>query len=179
MAKRDLKIGRKYAAALFQAVGPAQAESALDVVSKIAENIETSAELRQALINPVVGPKDKKAVIQKLAGETTPELTSFISLVVEAGRTINLPDIAEALRTLVEELKKLARVTVTSRFEATETRRAEIKTALTKAFGKEPQVTFETSPEVLGGLTIKLGDTELDGSFAGAIQRLAGVFAQA
>lgn len=178
MANRDLKIGKKYATALFEAVGPAQAESTLAVITKLGDAVENSSELRSALINPVIAPKDKAAIIQALAGQTSKELTSFITLIVDAGRTINLPDIAVAFTSLVEELKKLARVTVTSRFEATETRKAEIKAALTTAFGKEPQISFETSPEILGGLSIKLGDTELDGSFAGAIRRLAGALAQ-
>jgi F-type H+-transporting ATPase subunit delta len=48
-----------------------------------------------------------------------------------------------------------------------------VKQKLSAALGGEVTVTVKTNPDLIGGLTIRLGDTLLDRSVAGTLQRVA------
>lgn len=63
-------------------------------------------------------------------------------------------------------------VTVTSAIPLTEGQRATIQQDLTARLGEESAITFRVDPQILGGLTVRVGDRVVDGSAAGQLERL-------
>lgn len=175
MSKRNIKLGKKYAAALFESVGIAQAPKTLELLTRLSTAFSTSSDLRLSLINPTISAKSKKEALSSIAGSSaSKEFVSFLSLIVESGRVENLPEITESFNSIVEEIEKLARVEVKSRYTLGADQKEKLTNELKKVFGSSPVVNYSTSPDLLGGMVVKIGDKEFDASFSGALKRLAG-----
>lgn len=63
-------------------------------------------------------------------------------------------------------------VMVTSAIPLTEGQRATIQQDLAARVGEESAITFRVDPQILGGLTVRVGDRVVDGSAAGQLERL-------
>jgi F0F1-type ATP synthase delta subunit len=50
---------------------------------------------------------------------------------------------------------------------------AELQKKLSSSLGGEVKMTVKTDPSLIGGLTVRLGDSFLDRSVAGTLQRVA------
>jgi len=67
-------------------------------------------------------------------------------------------------------------VLVESATELTATEGQRISAGLAKDYGDKLSIRFTTSPDLLGGLRIKVGDDVLDGSVKGRLDRLSKAF---
>jgi|694.fasta_scaffold51610_8 F-type H+-transporting ATPase subunit delta len=67
-------------------------------------------------------------------------------------------------------------VLVESATELTATEGQRISAGLAKDYGDKLTIRFTTSPDLLGGLRIKVGDDVLDGSVKGRLDRLSKAF---
>jgi F-type H+-transporting ATPase subunit delta len=78
----------------------------------------------------------------------------------------------QALRRLVraEEAKK--QVTVESAVALNETTANKVKRSLTKQYGKDLNFDFKVTPELLGGMRVRVGNDLFDGSVKARLEQL-------
>lgn len=67
-------------------------------------------------------------------------------------------------------------VVVESAVALTDAERSKVEAGLAKDYGTKLSIQYKTSPELLGGLRVKVGDNVLDGSVQGRIDRLSKAF---
>ena len=67
-------------------------------------------------------------------------------------------------------------VVVESAAALSDAERQKVVAGLTKDYGNKLAIEYKVSPELLGGLRIKVGDDVLDGSVQGRIDRLSKAF---
>ncbi len=86
-------------------------------------------------------------------------------------------------RAILAALQRLTRletarreVLVESAIELTATEGQRVAAGLAKDYGDKLTIRFATSPDLLGGLRIKVGDDLLDGSVKGRLDRLSKAF---
>lgn len=86
-------------------------------------------------------------------------------------------------RAILAALQRLARlevarrtVVVESATTLTATEGQRVIAGLAKDYGSNLNIRYETNPELLGGLRIKVGDDVLDGSVKGRLDRLSKAF---
>lgn len=155
-----------YAAAILEvARGEGQLDRVGDELYRIARAFESSVALREVLTDPRVPGERKLGVVGDLLEEKVSPLTlNLVSFVVSAGRSGDLPAIADRLsaRAAEETGRVIAEVrTAVVLDEATVARLAE---ALGKATGKKVDVKAVVDPSVLGGLVARVGDVVIDGT---------------
>lgn len=63
-------------------------------------------------------------------------------------------------------------VRVTSALPLTEEEQANVRRELTARLGEAIELSFHVDPQILGGLTIRIGDRVIDGSMAGHLEQL-------
>jgi F-type H+-transporting ATPase subunit delta len=164
MATEDRIEG--YASAILEI---AKVEGALERVGdelfRIARAFESSSDLREALTDRRLPMERKTAVIEELLeAQASPLAVSLVNFVVGAGRSADLPAIADRLaeRAAAERDRAIAEVrTATPLDEATVSR---LEVALSRATGKQVEVKTVIDPTVLGGIVTRVGDTVIDGS---------------
>lgn len=174
-----MTIARPYARAAF-----AQAREE----GQLAEWSEVLGLLRQMVSEPqlraLIGdPRFDRARLTRLLLESLPEcsrsLENFLHLLVQAGRLPVLAAVCEIFESLYAQAEGLVRVQVQSAFPLTQAQHVSLAQALTRRFGGRVQLREEVDAGLIGGVVLRRGDTVIDASLRGRLQRLRTLLAEA
>jgi len=175
VAKGSIRIARRYAKALITLYEPSKFESVRAALNEIAKLWEEKPQLQNALQNPGYSLAQRQEVLVSLAHKIFPGdkyFANFLELALEAGRISGISLIAEAYSTMLDELKKLLSLKVTSASKVSENEVQSFKQALEKDFGSLATVEWAEDANLIGGLKVRSGDRLLDGSVRGVLDRL-------
>lgn len=160
-------IGRRYAQAIFEI---AKEQGSLSAVARelvdFGESYRQSAELRDALDNPLVPEDAREKILLEVAqrtgaGETTQRA---LRVVFRARRLRAVPDIATRLLTLVDEDQKVLRASVTSAQPLSDAYLARLRAQLEQATGSKVVLDASVDPTLIAGVVTQIGDRVIDGS---------------
>ncbi|MBN8548545.1 MAG: ATP synthase F1 subunit delta [Deltaproteobacteria bacterium] len=174
MAASQDKVGKRYARALFTATAPAALESTREALHSFAKTWSDNLQLREAMANPAVPHDQRLNVIKEVAKAARMEenLSNFLVLLVTNARISALPQIAKSFSIMVDEVKKLVALDITSAFPMEDSERSVIASKVQKDFGSLATISWHVDRALLGGLTVKNGDKLLDGSVKGSLERV-------
>ena len=164
---KNLAIARRYAKALLL-IGKedGQAEAYRQELEGLAALIEKEKVLFQALTNPLYDTAGRRnvleVVIKKLDLSKVKE--SFLMLLFDKGRIVFISDINNFYQNLVDDLKGVARASLTSATELTSETIDKIRKSLSKRTGKDIVLEVEQDSGLIGGIVTRIGDLVLDGS---------------
>jgi len=154
-------------AIVAQADQAGQLDDLEDDLFRFARVVGSSAELRTALGNPFAPAEAKRALVSALlAGKATP---SAIQLVTQAalhprGRSLDR-SLEEYGRLAAEQRERLiAEVRVADELSAEQ--RSRLIAALSRTYGHEVHLNVVLDREVIGGMIIRIGGEQIDGSVA-------------
>lgn len=167
----DARVARRYASALHAvAVRLNRHEIVRADLSALAVSARESSALRRVLESPLVPAPDKQALIDtRLTG--LDEITrSLLRLLVRKGRMDALTAIHEEYERCADEAAGVARAFVQSAAPLSDTQNAELQAALSAKLGRPVLLNVRVEPEVLGGISVRIGDTVWDGSIRGALE---------
>jgi F-type H+-transporting ATPase subunit delta len=160
------RIARKYARALFELAKTESTDNAHKNLeaSKEIEAVFSVPKFRQIFRSPVV-PDDVKreivdAIIQKLA--LSPTIARFTSSVAHAGRSGYLAEIMQEYRRLWSESQGILNVQVTSATPLTAEQEKSLIAAMEKITKAQVQLQKDISPDLIGGLVLTFGNSQLD-----------------
>lgn len=134
---------------------------------------KASEELRLAIQNPAISFADRISLVGTLAARASKseKLVNLLKLLVDNSRIDLVEEILETLRVRIVELEKNRAVTVLSAREVPQSERADFERAIAKQLGAVCQVAWKVDATLIGGVQVKVGDTLLDRSVIGAIER--------
>ncbi len=175
---REERVAKRYARALFEVTTPADFEKVENQLSTLAQAWKASAEFRDSLSNPRVSEEARSsvvnAIVDSLGGWRTEPSKRAILTLTALRRGGVFPALAEAFSLLVSEYKKSLLLEVTFPQAVGDSVVTDLQKKLSSSLGGEVKITVKTDPSLIGGVTIRLGDTLLDRSVSGTLQRLAG-----
>jgi len=164
---RTTAVARRFAKALFE-VGREKGNHEelgreLDDLTKV---FEATPELEKVLLNPMYKIEERKGLVDKLSTEAglSDETARFLNILVDARRVDRLGEIAEAYSLLEDEAAGRVRAEVEAPTELDPALLEEVKGKLESATGKQVVLTHRASPELIGGLVVRIENTILDGS---------------
>ena len=167
-------VATRYAKSLFEL----NEQNKLDnsVVWQNLENIkiilESSKELYEALVNPIISAGDKEAVINSIFEKDTDEtMRNFLKLLVRKNRFNLIFDVVKIYNSLLDKLNNISKVEVVSAIELNDEYKNQIKEKLAQVLNKEIIVSYDVNNSILAGLVYKMGDDVFDTSLAGKIDR--------
>ena len=144
-----------------------------DELFRIARAVESSAELRDALVDPRVPMQKKLAIIADTVGDrASPVSVSLVSFVVGMGRAGDLPAIADGFIERLAAARDAAVAEVRSAVPLDEDTVARLTEALRHATGKRVEVKVVVDPSVIGGIVTQVGDVVIDGSVQSRLRSL-------
>jgi F-type H+-transporting ATPase subunit delta len=168
-------VARRYAQALLElGLEEGQLDKIVEDVTTVAEAWDASAELRNAIENPLVPQAAKKAVMGDLAGSIGANATTrnALQLLVDRRRYKTLPYLARALRMLADARKGLVRAEVTTVAPLPESYYGRLQAQLEKMTGMRVVVDRKTDPSLIGGVVARMGDRVFDGSLRTRMESL-------
>lgn len=171
---RGGSVAKRYATALLLV---AQEQGVLDQVSqdleRVSEVVRQNSGLKQALESPVVAPSKKKQVLKDLQDKLQLHSSVYhlILVLIDQDRMDTLGLLALVFRDMADEALGQVRVQVRSAVPLGESQDL-LKATLEKTLGKKVLLQTQVQPEILGGLSIQVGDRVFDGSLKAQLEHL-------
>lgn len=168
-------VARPYAKAAFEFARDRKALQAWSQSLSLAASVAGDADVGERILsNPRLTADDKTRLLLDLCGDDAfdESVSNFLRLVGEKGRLAALPDIHEAFEVLRAQEEKRVDVTIVSAFELDDAQQNVLAEALKKRLNREISITTQVDRELLGGVILRTGDTVIDGSVRGRLQRL-------
>jgi F-type H+-transporting ATPase subunit delta len=164
----DGSLARRYARAITELGDdqPARDKLVTDL-STFSDVLDTGdGSLRSALTNPGI-PVDQRrnvldAVLEHVDVHTY--VKNFVRLLLDKNRFTVLPGILAAAIEMADEQSGRVRAVVTTARDLDQASMKAIQQSLSKASGKHVIAQLNTDPQLIGGMTAKVGDTVYDAS---------------
>lgn len=169
-------LARPYARAAFEAALDAGSEGLSRFSADLAflNGCMEVAKLRAELTSPNRVADQKAALFAQVLGDDLSGAgLNFVSLLAEQGRLPLLPEIQQQYERLRSEQERVLQVEVVSTKELSTDALNRLTVALGRRFDCEVQITSRVDASLLGGAVIRAGDTVIDGSVRGRVDRLA------
>ena len=168
-------VARRYASALAGvALEQIKADRVKADFTAFVEAFYSSADLRNFLETPAIGPEQKQKVIGKISEKMgyDPAVRNFIYFIVDHRRTELLREIEKAFGEELNARLGIAQAEVTSARPLSPEEKQQLMAALERQTKKKIEATFQEDKSLLGGAVVRIGSTVYDGSVREQLNRL-------
>jgi F-type H+-transporting ATPase subunit delta len=147
-----------------------------DELFRFGRIVSSSGGLRAALGGKVAGPELRTAkaglLHQLLGGRAEPVTERLVVRLVGQPRGRSLEGGLEALSGLAAERRNRSVAVVTSAVPLSDGQKQRLGAALTRLYGREVHLNLDVDPEVLGGISVRIGDEVISGTIAGRFEEV-------
>ena len=167
-------LNRRYAKSLLDlSIEQNTLEEVKGDMDSIIEIIGSSRELRLLLSSPIINEDKKEAVLKQIFAGSISELSfRFMSIILAKGREGQMEGIAHGFINLYRAHKGIEEAVVTSANGLTESQRNDIREKLKGITGNSIEITEMIDPSIIGGVKIRVGDKQYNGSIAYQLEQL-------
>jgi F-type H+-transporting ATPase subunit delta len=166
----------RYARALLDVAR--QEQTSLDTIetelTAFADLVQQHEGLRLALLNPAVPAPRKRAAVSDLVDRArfTTVVGKTLVLLAERDRLTLLPDVIEAFRQRLMDLRNVVRAEVTTAAPLSPEQLHRVQHSLGVATGRTVDLSARVDPSIVGGMVARIGGTVYDGSVLNHLQRM-------
>ena len=167
---RNRKLASRYAQALLEALPDKKQRERADLfLSALARAFDASRELRDVLMDPAVPRSSRKAALVSIARrhEAPPRVENFLQLVVDHGRTGELPTIARVFHETREDAMGIVPAQLTTARPLAQDLKKKARQALEEMTGSKISLSYDNMPcdpnctPVVAERRIKCNDVQL------------------
>lgn len=156
---KQIKIARRYALALSSI-----SLNLLDELGGVLETLNTSSDLNEFLLNPVITISDKKDVLQKVFNDLSDNVKNLLFVLVEKNRFAYFESIVAEYSFIIDEKNNIKRVEIVSAVELFEDEKNRLIDKLQRKMSCEVKAQYSIDESILAGLIVKIGDKVIDNS---------------
>lgn len=179
---RDLPDALEHVAVLAEVIGAERAgqlDDLEDELFRFGRIVDGQPALRSALTDSAISPDRKRALLgELLEGKVTEVSLRLIAGVVAHPRGRSLDRGLEEYGRIVAEYRQSLIAVVRTAVPLGEEERSRLAAALSATYGHDIHLNIEVDPDVVGGMSVRVGDELIDGTVAGRLgevrRRLAG-----
>ena len=170
----DPTVQERYAQALFNVARRRGSTEALQgEIGQLLPLFESGSKLRLFLEGPQITTEAKLQVIERVfKDKTDPLIYQLLLLLLNKGRIEYVRPILERFKVLVERDQGIFEVDVATAVELDADQKKQLQEALEKFTKARLRINFRVDPELIGGVWFKYGDTLIDDSIRGKLNRL-------
>lgn len=173
---KNILIAQRYADALTQSVqeGKLTFEKISEYLNLIKATLDSSKDLAEVLVNPVISPDSKKEIIEKVfSGEVDVLIINFLKLLVDKGRFDAFNEIIEAYNQALDSINNISRVKVTSAVAMSDEAKKKLINKLEEKLRKKVILDLDINADIIAGLVINIGDNIIDMSLKNKLEDLS------
>lgn len=154
-----------------ESVSPAEAVAQL---RKFYASSSAVPELQAVLASPAVPKPRKRAVIRAIA---TAEglsriIVNFLFVLSDRRRWSALHDVIETLDAVLDDHLGFERAKVQSAYQLSDQQRDDLSRELARIAGRKVRLSLTVDPDLIGGVTARVGSTVYDGSVRGQLAKM-------
>ena len=171
MARRET-AARRYAEAAFQ-IG--RADGTLDdwerdfaTISQLLANDE----VRRILQHPVIPYAAKERVLQRAAAGIRPDVLNLVLLMIRRGRPRSITAMVDRFDDLLRRERGISKAEIRSALRLGDEEREAIVARLRELTGTKIETSEHVDKSLIGGVTVRIGDTLYDASVRSRLERL-------
>ncbi len=171
--KAQSEVAKRYARALFEAVGESNTEDSLRQL-RSAQEILNQPKLKELLISPVLSRREKELVVDQSVSDIklSQEALNFLRLLAAKDRINSLDEVVSSFETINDEKNNVLRGTVTSPQKLSDEEKEEIEGVISKFTGNQLILEYEEDPTLVGGILAKVGSYTFDGTVETQLTKL-------
>jgi F-type H+-transporting ATPase subunit delta len=170
---RPAASGRRYAEAAFELATRDGALDAWGAGLHLASEFVSDERVAAAVDNPARPYAERVALLEKLlTGRAPAGVIRLAALLAKRGRVDRLPDVAAAFQRLLDRERGIVEAQVTSAAPLTSDETQAVQAWVAKTTGKQVHLRATVDEALIGGLTVRVGDTLMDASVRGRLERL-------
>jgi F-type H+-transporting ATPase subunit delta len=170
---RPSTAARRYAEAAFEIAARDGALDAWRDGIALASDMLLGPEVARVVDNPAVPLVQRLAVVDRLLdGRVPPGLLRLVRLLLQRSRVEMLPAIASQYQRLLNRQRGVVEAVVTSAAALTPKDAAALRDKLAGMTGASVHLEERVDEDLIGGLTVRVGDQLLDASVRGRLERL-------
>lgn len=168
-------VARPYAKAAFDFAVESQAVSNWNDMLFFASEVAKNSDI-VTFLSGSHSPDATSDLFIKVCGEQLNENgQNFVKVLAENGRLIALPAVAEMFAELKAEYENEIEVEITSAIAMTSAQETALSLSLEKRLARKIKLNCSVDNSVVGGMLIKAGDTVIDATIRGKLDRLSHV----
>ncbi|HEY0959675.1 MAG TPA: F0F1 ATP synthase subunit delta [Novosphingobium sp.] len=166
----------RYASALFDLASEQGVVTAVEGdLDRLGEALKLSEELSALIRNPKISRDAAAQAMEGIAGVLglAPLTKNFVGLLAANRRLAVLPEIVRAFAAIAAAQRGEVTAEVTSAHPLNDDQLAQLADKLKAREGKEVKIKTSVDPELLGGLVVRIGSRQIDGSIRTRLNSLA------
>ncbi|MEG0180405.1 MAG: F0F1 ATP synthase subunit delta [Peptostreptococcaceae bacterium] len=159
-------IANRYAEALFQLSEEENITKEIySELHDVVDTVKNNKDLENVLKSPLVSKDEKKELIEKIfSNKINNNLKNFLKILIEKGRITSLKAIELTFKQLLNDKHNIIEGTVLSAIPMEKTKVKELEEKLSKKYNKNVTLENKVDESILGGVLVRLGNTQIDGS---------------
>jgi len=167
-------IARPYAQAVFSLAKDKGQLAPWSEMLRFMAEVWSNDRVQLALANPKFTKDDVERFLLGICGERLDGIArNLLQILVRNDRLPALPRIVELYEQLREQYENIVEASVDSAFPLSEQQLASLVANLERRTGRKVQAAVTVAPELIGGVTVKIGDDVWDASVRGQLDNMA------
>jgi len=170
---RPTPVARRYAEAAFELATRDGTVDRWHADLRAATEMMADQQVARVVDNPSIPLAEREAAIGRLMGARSARpATNLVRILSRRGRMDALPAVTEHFGRLVDESRGVVAATVTSAAPLSDADVDRVRARVEAMTKSEVRLTAEVDPALIGGIIVRVGDTMIDASVRGRLERL-------
>jgi F-type H+-transporting ATPase subunit delta len=173
MAGKPTTAARRYAEAAFELATRDDAFDAYRDGLDLAAGTVGQGDALEVLRNPARPLRQRTDLVDALLAKRVPEpVLKLVGLLVERGRIEQLSNVAAEFRRMLDVERGVVQAIARTALPLTADETAALQQKVATMTGRTVDLKVEVDESLIGGLTVRVGDTLYDASVRGRLERL-------
>lgn len=169
-------LAGRYATALFElARDERQLEAVGTSLAALRDALRESADLAELTTRPLIGREDALKAVKAVAASMglDPITSNFLGVMAQNRRLTQLPNVIRFFNLLAASHRGETTAEIVSARPLDDDQVAALRNNLRSRVGRDVAVDLTVDPTILGGLVVKIGSQQIDGSIRTKLNNLA------
>ena len=173
-------IADRYAQALFEVGEETQTTSELyQELSELVDIFNENKDLYNFSKSPLIGREDKKNVMQNIfKNQLSNSMNNFLKLVIDKDRISAIENMKESYKSLLNDKNNILEGTAITAVKLSEKEIKDLEKNLSIKYNKNVTLNNIVDETILGGVLVKLGNEEIDGTVRTRLSKMKNQLSQ-